>query len=232
MPLPSGSSQGKQQAQQSSKGITLNTEKRLFEKAPAGHQPAVLAEISAIQVEEPIRDRAGRPTDKMKMSDKVVFSFELEATYQDPESEFFGRRVIITMDTYPTFSDPKQKLYKKICLSWANKNSFSREEEQMWIGYLTAPMFLEDGRRNPDSLVGSPCTLQIVHGVGKASGREYAAIETVMSPLPGKENLAISSDYTPYEDRMRQIEERRAARDNRQSQPAQSREKDEFKGQF
>jgi len=230
MPLPSGPSQGKQQAQPSSgsKGIVLNTEKRIFEKAPAGHQPAVLAEISAIQVEEPIRDRAGKPTDKMKMSDKVVFSFELEATYQDPESEFFGRRVIITMDTYPTFSDPKQKLYK-VCLSWANKKSFSKEEEQMWIGYLTAPMFLEDGRRNPDSLVGSPCTLQIVHGIGKASGREYAAIETVMSPLSGKENLAISADYTPYEDRMRQIEERRAARDK---QPAQSREKDEFKGQF
>jgi len=164
------------------------------------------------------------------MSDKVVFSFELEATYQDPESEFFGRRVIITMDTYPTFSDPKQKLYK-VCLSWANKKSFSKEEEQMWIGYLTAPMFLEDGRRNPESLVGSPCTLQIVHGISKSTGREYAAIETVMSPLPGKENLVISTDYTPYEDRMRQIEERRAARDNRQSQP-QSREKDEFKGQF
>ena len=230
MPLPSGPKQGQSQAQQSSRRITLNTEKRLFEKAPAGHQPAILAEINMIQVEEPIRDRAGRPTDKMKMSDKVVFSFELEATYQDSESEFFGRRVIITMDTYPTFSDPKQKLYK-ICLSWANKKSFSKEEEQMWIGYLTAPMFLEDGSRNPDSLVGSPCTLQIVHGIGKASGREYAAIETVMSPLPGKESLQISADYTPYEDRMRQIEERRAARDNRQSQPA-PREKDEFKGQF
>src|SRR3990172_1744889 len=229
MPLPSGPSQGKQQAQSSqSKGITLNTERRIFEKAPAGHQPAVLAEINMVQVEEPVRDRAGRPTDKMKMLDKVVFSFELEATYQDPESEFFGRRVIITMDTYPTFSDPKQKLYK-ICLSWTNKKSFSKEEEQMWIGYLTAPMFLEDGRRNPDSLLGSPCTLQIVHGIGKASGREYAAIETVMSPLSGKENLAISADYTPYEDRMRQIEERRAARDK---QPAQSSEKDEFKGQF
>ena len=230
MPLPSGPSQGKQQAQSSQKGIVLNTEKRIFERAPAGHQPAVLAEISAIQVEEPIRDRAGRPTDKMKMSDKVILSFELEATYQDPESEFFGRRVIITMDAYPTFSNPKQKLYK-VCLSWANKKSFSKEEEQMWIGYLTAPMFLENGQRNPDSLVGSPCTLQVIHGTNATTGRDYAAIETVMSPLPGKENLAISADYTPYEDRMRQIEERRAARDNRQSQPA-PREKDEFKGQF
>jgi len=229
MPLPSGPSQGKQQAQSSqSKGITLNTERRIFERAPAGHQPAVLAEINMIQVEEPVRDRAGRPTDKMKMSDKVILSFELEATYQDPESEFFGRRVIITMDTYPTFSNPKQKLYK-VCLSWANKKSFSKEEEQMWVGYLTAPMFLENGQRNPDSLVGSPCTLQVIHGTNMTTGRDYAAIETVMSPLPGKESLVISADYTPYEDRMRQIEERRAARDNRQSQPV---EKDEFKGQF
>jgi hypothetical protein len=238
MPLPSQthgtSTASAPTSSKPTQGIKLNTEKRVFELAPAGQQPAVLAEITLTQVLEPIfKDR--KRTDESHMVDKVILSFQLAATYQDSENEFYGRRIIITTDAYPQFSDPKHKLVK-ICLSWANKKSFTAEEMQQWASYLQAPMFLSDGARNPESLVGSPCTLHIVHGVGKTSGRDYAAIETVMSPTPGFESLTISDDYTPYAERMRQIEERRQQRESDQAQKqgdqSQPRQKDEFRGQF
>lgn len=231
MPYKPGPNQGNETAQQAPKhqgGVSLRTEKKIYEMAPAGQQPAVLAEITAIQVEEEVR--TGKNKGQKRMSDKIVLSFELAAQYVDPENQFCGKRVIITRDAYATFNDPKNTLVK-LCLSWANKKSFTESEMKEWAGYLSAPMFLPDGSRNPESLVGSPCELLIVHGVGQVSGRPYAAIETVMPPrtdasgnLLSEYNLTISEDYTPYHERIANAERMRSER--------QAQQKDEFKGQF
>jgi len=232
MPLPGASQPNTTANPTPQEGVRLNTEKKVFELAPAGMQPAVLAEIVMIQVEEPVFEKR-KKTDKTHVVDKILLCFELAATYQDSKNEFFGKRVIISTDTYPSFSDPKHKLMK-LCLSWANKKSFTDAEKAEWADAIQAPSFLPDGKRNPASLVGAACTLHIVHGVGKASGRDYAAIENIMSPSPGYENLTISADYTPYAERQRQIELRRQEREAQQQsgQSHQSTQKDEFRGQF
>lgn len=233
MPLPGSKQSDNQQAspkQSINQGISLNKEKIVFERAPEGQQPAVLAEITQIQVEEDEKDRKGNFTGKKRMVDKILLSFELAATYQDPKNDYYGKRIIQTKDFYPGFSNPKQGLVK-MCLTWANKKSFTDAEMAEWASYLEAPMFFPDGSRNPASLVGSPCTLLIVHGTSKI-GRDYAAIETVMSPGPGYENLKISDDYTPYAERMANAERRRQERQSKEQEQGKPRQKDEFKGQF
>lgn len=199
-------------------GVSLNTQDN-FELPPAGLNPAVLAEITFFEVEEEKKDRNNRPTGQKHMVTKIMMSFELEARYQN-EGPFQGKRCIIKQDYYTSFKKGT-KLYK-VCLKWANRSEFSKQEAEQWQQYIESK-----------ALVGANCVLNVIHHTSKA-GRTSAWIgsngEDVMAP-PAGQNLTVSPDYTPYFQRLEQGQRMREENAQRQQQSSgqqlQPKQKDE-----
>lgn len=203
--------------------VSLETKpSKVFELAPGGLQPAVLVEIVSIEVDEAERDKNNNIIEpvRMKPVQKLVFNFELEATYQDPQNEFYGKRCIVTQDYYPAFRISRNKPTKlvKVCQKWAGSQKFTQEDLDEWGQAITAAVDADP--RSGSGLIGATCTLNIVHATSK-KGFDYACIgstgEDVSPPLAGKEKLGISSEYTPYWQRQEYFARRRAEREQQQS---------------
>lgn len=203
--------------------VTLDTKpSKIFELPPAGLQPAVLAEIVSIEVDEPERDKNNNVIlpERMKPVQKLVFNFELEATYTDPEGDFYGKRCIVTQDYYPAFRVSRNKPTKlvKVSQKWAGSQKFSADDLAEWEQAISAAVDADS--RSGAGLLGATCTLNIVHATSK-KGFDYACIgsngEDVSPPLGGKEKLPISADYTPYWERQAFFAKRKAEREAQQS---------------
>lgn len=207
--------------------VTLDTKpSKIFELAPVGLQPAVLAEIVSIEVDEPERDKNNNVIEpkRMKPVQKLVFNFELEATYQDPENEFYGKRCIVTQDYYPAFrisGRNKPTKLVKVCAKWVGTtiDQFKQNDFDEWEQAISAAV--DTDPKSLTGLIGVTCTLSIVHATSKRTGFDYACIgtngEDVSPPLAGKEKLSISPDYTSYWERQAFFARKKAEREQQQS---------------
>lgn len=199
--------------------VTLDTKPgKVFELAPVGLQPAVLAEIVAVIQQEPEKDRNNKIIEPVVLRDvtKLIFNWELEATYQDREGEWYGKRCIVTQEYYPAFRITRNKPTKlvEMCEKWAGVKDFSPSDLAEWEQAITAA--IDQDCRSGAGLLGATCTLNIVHATSK-NGFDYASIgssgKDVSPPLAGKEKLPLSADYTPYWERRANFEKRKAERE-------------------
>lgn len=131
-----------------------------FEPAPPGLHEAVLVDI--IDLGEVEEEYDGEKTFKRKM--RLVW--QLKA--RNPKT---GERFQVR-GTY-TQSLGESSNFRKLLISWRGRD-FKPEE-------------LAKFKADIEVLIGKNCQLNVTHGVGRTSGREYAKVSAVLPPAKGQD---------------------------------------------
>jgi len=168
-------------------GLTSNSG---FAPAPAGRQPAVLAEVSFAMVENKFENKG----EELKM----FWSFQLEAVNGE------GERYVLDVENYPNIT-PTNKV-GKLCRSWSGRTeALTQDQVNQWIAHFMGKLVKRDAEGNiltddkghavtedfdtladflaaidPDPpAVGMACILDVVHKESATTKRDYALVNNI-----------------------------------------------------
>jgi hypothetical protein len=121
----------------------------------------------------------------------------------------------------------------KIMLKWMGAAKFSDEQMTEIESYISDA--IDQPANSGKGLLGATCTLNIVH-VTTTKGFDMAVVgssgEDISPALPGKENLKLSADYTPYWERVANAERMKAERAAKSKDSGQSQQQTKDKPPF
>lgn len=160
-----------------------------YELPPAGIFNIVCCEMCEGMVKG--KDRQGAPETALKL----IFSFEIDAPMKD------GRRFIITRgaEFYVESGLTAKNAMGKFLNSWGGGKEPFTEEQLIRIAEAV----------NMKKYVGANATAAIIHKTSQASGYTYAVIDKIYpSQLPESARLKPSPQYTPWEKRQGQFNQR------------------------